>query len=67
VYLVDLITYINANPIKHKLVKKLEEYKWSSYIEVINNFSEIVDVNRVIGLFEDIENFKFVHENKKFE
>ncbi|MEO8769084.1 MAG: hypothetical protein ABI402_03335 [Ferruginibacter sp.] len=30
------VIYINANAVKHKLVKEISEYKWSSYHELIS-------------------------------
>lgn len=35
-YLLTAIRYIHQNPIKASLVKRLEDYKWSSYTEYIN-------------------------------
>lgn len=31
------VIYINANAIKHNLVKKIEEYKWSSYNSILSD------------------------------
>lgn len=32
-YLIDCINYIEANPLRAKIVNSIQQYKWSSYIE----------------------------------
>ncbi len=64
-YLKNLIVYVNTNPIKHKVSLNFENYLYSSYSDCSDKKSQIVDVNEVLDLFDDIENFKFVHRYKK--
>lgn len=64
-YLKNLIIYVNTNPIKHKVSLNFENYLYSSYSECLLRKSQIVNVNEVLELFDDIENFKFVHQYKK--
>ncbi len=33
-YLIKCISYVNFNAIKHEIVEKIEDYKWSSYHQV---------------------------------
>ena len=32
-YLIDCISYIEANPVKADMINSIQEYKWSSYLE----------------------------------
>ena len=63
-YLVELIKYINNNPVKHKIVKMPEEYKWSSYNETLIKTSTIIDSKKVLKLFGGRNNFVFVHQKE---
>lgn len=61
--LVHVSRYIHLNPVVSGLVKKPENYKWSSYIEYIQNESSFCSVNEVLGLFKSPEKYqKFVED-----
>lgn len=60
-YFLTVLRYIHQNPIKANMVKKLEEYRWCSYIEYTAG-NKIVDTNFALELFsgnkaEAIERF----------
>ncbi len=61
-YLRDLVVYIHNNPVKHGFVKKPEDYLHSSYTSYLNMSDKEIAENEVIGWFDDIDNFRFVHE-----
>ena len=65
-YLRQVILYINNNPLKHNLVEKLEDYKWSSYNAHISNSKTSLKRKEVIEIFDDIENFIWCHRNYDF-
>jgi len=44
------LDYIHKNPLKHGLVKKLEEYKWSSYLNYYLNDDSIFKIDFVENL-----------------
>ena len=53
-YLFQVSKYIHLNPIKAKLVKKPEEYRWSSYCSYIGSKNDgIVDVNFILNEYGD--------------
>ena len=63
-YLFQVSRYIHLNPIKAKLVKKPEEYRWSSYCNYIGTQNdEIVDVNFILNEYgvEDYQS-KFLYK-----
>ncbi len=64
-YLIQLIVYINLNPVYHEFVNNAEDYKYSSYRAIISDKQTLVDRNDVIHLFEDKENFKYYVNHKK--
>ncbi len=56
-YLIQLIVYINLNPVYHKFVDNVKDYKYSSYRAIISDKNTLLDRNSVIDLFGDKENF----------
>ncbi len=50
-YLLAVIRYIHNNPLKARLVKLPEDYKWSSYSEYINNRSRLIAKEDILKLF----------------
>jgi len=63
-YLKNLIIYIHTNPQKHQIISNFEDYEHSSYKEIIQGKSIIINNNEVLKLFDNIENFKYVHKFK---
>lgn len=51
-YFLTVLRYIHQNPIKANMVKKLKEYKWSSYNEYINK-SKIIDTEFAFKIFSE--------------
>jgi len=65
-YLKNLIIYIHLNPIKHRLVSDLNDFKFSSYLFITNpqlNVPVYLEIEETVGYFDDLENFKFVHRS----
>ena len=62
-YFLNLCRYVHRNPEK-ALIEKVENYKWSSYIEYIGT-EELIDKSVLLYYFENnIEEFKkFTHSN----
>ena len=63
-YFQNLITYIHNNPVHHKICENPIEYPWSSYITCISDKPTKLKRKKVIEMFNDIENFKYVHQLK---
>lgn len=61
-YLKSLILYIHSNPVHHGFVEKITDWKYSSYHSLISDKTTQLKRQEVIGLFEDIGNFKFSHQ-----
>ena len=64
-YLKQLIIYINANAVHHGFVEKAENYEHSSYSGLISDQQTFLIRDEVIELFENVENFKFVIQQKQ--
>jgi len=60
-YLRDLILYIHNNPVHHGFCEKPEDYLWSSYHSYLSEEPAKLQRKLVISLFDDIANFKYVH------
>ncbi|MGE0089952.1 MAG: hypothetical protein AB7S50_10830 [Bacteroidales bacterium] len=58
---INLIVYIHNNPVKHGFAESILEYPWTSYLELIMQEPTILKREEVLGCFDNIENFKFVH------
>ncbi len=53
-YLLTLARYIHQNPVKAKLARSPEEYKWSSYNTYIQEkdfFHKLIDKELILGIF----------------
>ncbi len=65
-YLRQVILYINTNPLKHNLVEKIEDYKWSSYKSIISSAKTNLKRKEVVEIFDDVDNFVWCHRNYDF-
>ena len=61
-YLYTLISYIHNNPIKAKIVKKAEEYRYSSYLAFIEAVKTLACLKNSFVFTE----FKEINERKEF-
>ena len=55
-YLISLARYIHQNPVKAKMVKSPDEYKWSSYNTYIRDndfFQKLIDARIILKMFSD--------------
>lgn len=61
--LVHVSRYIHLNPVVSGLVKRPENYKWSSYLEYVKNKPFFCSVSEVSGLFRSPRKYqKFVED-----
>ena len=60
-YLKNVILYIHQNPIHHKYVNRVEEWKYSSYLALTSIKQTSLKRDEVINIFGNIENFIFEH------
>lgn len=51
------IVYVHKNAEQHGLVKDFRHYPFSSYDEILNGYSPLVDVNAVLRIFDGKERF----------
>ena len=58
----NTILYIHANPVHHGFVEKITDWKYSSYSSLVSEKPTQLKRKEVIELFNDIENFKFCHQ-----
>ena len=54
-HLLQTLKYIMKNPLKHNVVKKLENYKWSSYYELMHKENDILDSSIIENHFQTFE------------
>jgi REP element-mobilizing transposase RayT len=60
-YFLNIVRYIHQNPVKAKIVKCIENYKWSSYNEYLNNIQGLADKEFILTMMER-EEFEAFHE-----
>ncbi len=60
-YLRNVICYIHLNPYKHRFTNNYQEYLYSSFRSILSSKSTILKREEIIELFDDKENFKYVH------
>lgn len=63
-YFQQVVVYIHNNPVYHGFVEHPAEYPWSSYLSCISVKPTKLQRETVIGWFDDVANFKVVHEGK---
>lgn len=63
-YFQNLIVYIHNNPVHHNICDHPLEYAWSSYLSCISDKPTKLKRQEVIEIFDDVENFKYVHQLK---
>lgn len=61
VYLKRVLIYIHNNPVHHGFTENIKDYRWSSYISCISDKPSRIKRKVVIEWFEDISNFKYLH------
>ena len=64
-YLQSVIKYIHYNPVNHGFCEHPIEYPWSSYSACISIKPTKLKREKVISLFENIENLKSSHNQKE--
>ena len=58
-YLGELIRYVVLNPVRAKLVKNPEHWRWSGHREVLSKESDIcINRQKLISVFETAKNYK---------
>lgn len=62
-YLNKLVHYIHYNPVEAGLSASPADWKYSSYNSILSNSKTLLLRNEVIGWFDDLENFKYIHNN----
>jgi REP element-mobilizing transposase RayT len=63
-YFQNGIAYIHNNPVHHNICENPLNYPWSSYTTCLSDKPTKLKRKEVMALFDDIENFKYVHELK---
>ena len=63
-YLKQLVVYIHLNP-KHHFELDFTKFKYSSYNAFLSDKETKIDRDEILKLFEDRENFIYVHHQKK--
>lgn len=61
-YFKNLILYIHKNPVNHRICENIMDYPWSSYLTCISDKPTKLKREKVINLFDDLVNFKNVHQ-----
>lgn len=61
-YFTQLVIYIHANSMKHKLKKNFQEYPWSSYQQYLSDNSNLVKNEKVLELFGGRKYFLLLHK-----
>lgn len=65
--LINTITYIHLNPVKHNFTEDFKNYKYSSFGAIVSNKPTQLKRKEVLQLFDDKENFIVCHQFKVLE
>ena len=61
-YYTTIIIYIHQNPVAASLIKKMEDYKYSSYAAYLSRKSSMLDRNEVLQWFGGLDGFIIDHQ-----
>ena len=61
-HLLDVVEYINLNPVKHGLVSHPKDYPWSSYNMILSGVNSWLEGPKVLSLYGSKERFEERHE-----
>jgi REP element-mobilizing transposase RayT len=61
-YLRNVIIYTHLNPVKHRFTNNYNEYKYSSFQSLISSKPTLLKRDAVLELFDDVNNFLYVHQ-----
>ena len=62
-YLITLITYIHQNPVRAKLVNKQEEWKYSSYLDLVGmRDGSLPSKDYILQYFKSLTDYKMYSE-----
>jgi REP element-mobilizing transposase RayT len=67
IYFSRLVVYIHQNPQQHGLVTDFRDWKYSSYHALTTNSATRLKRETVVRWFDDLTNFKAVHDNPGVE
>ena len=57
--LIHVSRYIHLNPVVSGLIKNLEDYRWSSYLEYIKPNDTFCSINEILGFFTPNERKRY--------
>jgi len=63
-YFRRVVVYIHNNPVHHNFCDDIIEYPWVSYHSYISCKTTSEEQDQILEWFDDIDNFKYLHENK---
>lgn len=59
-----MVLYIHNNPVHHSFCNHPVEYPWSSYLTCISEKQTKLQRDKVIGWFDNVEDFRVAHNQK---
>lgn len=62
-YFKRCIIYVHQNPLKHKFVTRLEDYRYTSYNYIFADEDGLIKKSTVLSLFDNLMDFEKSHEN----
>ena len=64
-YFRNVFIYIHNNPVNHGFVNEAKDYKWSSWKEYLTNYSNFLDVDYPLQVFDGIESARHMVDSHK--
>ena len=65
-YFLQLVHYIHMNPVAARMVEKLSDWEFSSYLKLISDHTTFLQREKILELFGGRENFVQVHSRPMF-
>lgn len=58
----NAVVYTHRNPVHHGFREKYEEWDFSSYFEIINGKSDLIEIDKLLKTFGGKEQFLYLHQ-----
>jgi putative transposase len=61
-YFINAVVYTHRNPIHHSFCRRYTDWSYSSYSQIIEDKSTLIDVHKLVTVFDGVQSFKSLHQ-----
>jgi REP element-mobilizing transposase RayT len=61
IYFLNAIVYTHRNPIHHGFREKYQDWKYSSYNDIVDGLCDFIEISKLLTMTDGLESFKEMH------